>query len=121
MKKIRVFQIIISVLIVVIIFLIISVIKISSRNKAISIILNKINQNKADIWGKPELTRDLDGDGIKEWLVIDGPHGSGGYISFDLFSMIDNEPAKVFSSEVFYQGKIGFFSMRRRKKIQNSI
>lgn len=108
MKKISLYKIIILVLIVVIIFLIISIIKTSSRNKTTSIMLNKINQKSIELWGKPELTRDLDEDGIKEWLVIDGPHGSGGYVSFNLFSMVDNQPAKVFSSEVFYQGKIGF-------------
>lgn len=59
-----------------------------------------------DPWSKNELMKDLDKDGSEEWIVIDGPHGSGGFTSFDLFSMIDYQPTKIFSSEVFYQGVI---------------
>jgi hypothetical protein len=93
-------------LITVVIILIIFIINISPNNKLTATILNKITGNNNDSFSNPKLIGDLDGDGINEWLVINGPIGSGGYTGFDLFTITFGQRFKVFSSEPFYQGKI---------------
>lgn len=111
MKKISLFQIIISACALIITFSIFYYLVIflpAYQNKKLELSKTEYGDENFinDSWSKKELTKDLNRDGITEWMVIDGPHGSGGFSSFDLFSMINNEPGKVFSSEVFYQGII---------------
>ncbi|MBU4353700.1 hypothetical protein KKA18_03385 [Patescibacteria group bacterium] len=55
---------------------------------------------------------DLDGDGVEEWLGIDGPEGSGGFINYSVFTMVNGEPKELFFEGPLYQGSVKFVNKR---------
>jgi len=70
--------------------------------------LSYISAEYLEIHGEEEsqYCSDLDGDGTKEWLEISGPTGSGGFIGYSLFKVINGKPVAIFFGEGLYQGQV---------------
>lgn len=81
MKKISLFQVIVSACALIItlsIFYYLVIFLPNYQNKKLELSKTEYGDENFvnDSWSKNELTKDLDGDGIVELMVIDGPHGS---------------------------------------------
>ena len=60
---------------------------------------------------------DIDGDGQEEWLEISYPQGSGSFIDFKLYQLVDDVPIVIFAQEGLYQGRVDVID----NKIQTTI